>query len=182
MRRLMSLMWAASLMAATFAAGQTVTDSSANDWINQRVITHFGTVLKVKGEVVDDENREQTSRGGERREVRVDRVKAVNGPWLWLVQEGGSASGWVKTDQVVPYDQATDYVTFRIRSNPGDSILYQSREILWKEKGEYDIAISDYNEAIRLDPANEVSYNNRGNAWFHKAEYDRAIADYSEAI
>ena len=69
-----------------------------------------------------------------------------------------------------------------VSSTSIQSKWYIRRGSVWNEKGEYDIAVSDYNEAIRLDPSREVAFINRGNAWFHKKEYDKAIADYNEAI
>ena len=53
---------------------------------------------------------------------------------------------------------------------------------MWRDKGEYDNAIADYNAAIQLDPKDAVAYSNRGVAWGIKKEYDKAIADFSEAI
>src|SRR6516225_4005720 len=52
----------------------------------------------------------------------------------------------------------------------------------WRNKGDLDRAIADYNEAIRLDPKDAKAYNNRGIASRAKADLDRAIADYNEAI
>ena len=53
---------------------------------------------------------------------------------------------------------------------------------LYGDKGDYDRAIADYDEAIRLDPRYAVAYYNRGVAYCDKGDYDRAIADYNEAI
>ena len=55
---------------------------------------------------------------------------------------------------------------------------------VWRDKGDLDRAIADFNEAIRLDPdpKDARAYNNRGHAWRNKGDLDRAIADYSEAI
>ena len=50
------------------------------------------------------------------------------------------------------------------------------------DKGDYDRAIADYNEAIQLDPKLAFAWNHRGNAYYVKGDYDRAIADYNEAI
>ena len=48
--------------------------------------------------------------------------------------------------------------------------------------GDYDRAITHYNEAIRLDPKSAVAFMNRGDAYMNKGNNDRAIADYNEAI
>jgi tetratricopeptide (TPR) repeat protein len=50
------------------------------------------------------------------------------------------------------------------------------------EKGEYDRAILDLDQAIRLDPRYVDAYNDRGRAYFAKHDYDRAIAEWTEAI
>ncbi len=62
------------------------------------------------------------------------------------------------------------------------SMMYNDRGVEWKQKGEYDKAMADYNEALRIQPIYREVYNNRGNVWKAKGEYDKAIADYNEAI
>ncbi|WP_049779242.1 tetratricopeptide repeat protein [Rhodomicrobium vannielii] len=69
------------------------------------------------------------------------------------------------------------------RKAKGDRALaYHWRGYNYKNKGDYDRAIVDLNEAIRLDPKDAKAYSNRGDAYDNKGEYDRAIADHSEAI
>jgi lipoprotein NlpI len=53
---------------------------------------------------------------------------------------------------------------------------------VYRNKGENDRAIQDFNEAIRLNPNYAQAYNNRGIAYFDKRENDRAIQDFNEAI
>jgi lipoprotein NlpI len=62
------------------------------------------------------------------------------------------------------------------------AINYFNRGFEYDNKGDYDRAIADYNQAINLDPKYAKAYNNRGNAYYHKGDYDRAIADYNQAI
>src|SRR5262249_28342935 len=59
---------------------------------------------------------------------------------------------------------------------------FNNRGIAYKNKGDYDRAIADYDEAIRLNPELEEAFNNRGVAYESKGNYYRAIADYDAAI
>src|SRR5262249_48979815 len=47
---------------------------------------------------------------------------------------------------------------------------------------DYDLVITDCNEAIRLDPRFDRAYMLRGGIWQRRNEYERAIADYSKVI
>jgi len=74
--------------------------------------------------------------------------------------------------------------------------LYRRRGYSYINKGDYDKAIADLNQAIRLDPKNVDAYINRGIAYLnlgnavpwgevelHKiVEYEKAIADFTQAI
>jgi tetratricopeptide (TPR) repeat protein len=152
-------------------------------WLGRRVFTKYGTVLRVGGRVVDDEGRTASLRssGRERAITRVYRVEGIQGEWLWLQDEKSGISGWVRSRFVIPYERAVDYFTNHIRANP-QWACYVNRGDIWMEKGEYDIAISDFNEAIRLEPGDATPYCCRGIAWVGKKEYDKAIADSDEAI
>ena len=48
--------------------------------------------------------------------------------------------------------------------------------------GDFDLDITNLNEAIRFNPKAVAAYNNRGAAWHQTGDFDRAIADYTEAI
>ena len=53
------------------------------------------------------------------------------------------------------------------------------------EKGKYDDAISDANEALQLNPeqpSRAIAHNVRGIAYTRKGDYDRAIEDFNEAL
>jgi tetratricopeptide (TPR) repeat protein len=45
----------------------------------------------------------------------------------------------------------------------------------WYDKGEYDKAIKDYDEAIRLDPSDPQAFSNRGIVRSARGEYGKAI-------
>jgi tetratricopeptide (TPR) repeat protein len=59
---------------------------------------------------------------------------------------------------------------------------YRSRGAAYIDKGEYDLAIADFDHSIKLDPKSSATYNIRGNAYFAKRDFDRAIANYDQAI
>jgi len=46
--------------------------------------------------------------------------------------------------------------------------IISSRVIVCAEKGDYDRAIAEFDQAIRLDPKNALAYSARGNAWDNK--------------
>ena len=62
------------------------------------------------------------------------------------------------------------------------AVFFNNRGIHHKNKGEYDRAIQDYNQALKIDPQYALSFNNRGNAYNSKGQHDRAIQDYDQAI
>jgi tetratricopeptide (TPR) repeat protein len=57
-----------------------------------------------------------------------------------------------------------------------------NRGIGYDNKGEYDRAIQDYDQAIKLNPNLAQAYSGRGDAYDEKHEYDRAIQDLDQAI
>ncbi|MCA6117757.1 caspase family protein [Bradyrhizobium sp. WSM 1738] len=59
---------------------------------------------------------------------------------------------------------------------------YNLRGSAYYDKGEYDIAIADFNDGLRMGPPSGIIYHNRGNAWREKGEYAKAIADYDQAV
>lgn len=106
-------------------------------------------------------------------------VEAVNGDWLWVSH---GTAGWIQRQNVLPLDEAIQYFTDQIRTDPTNENGYYFRGNAWYYKDEFDIAVSDFNEAIRLEPQFAGAYSARGNVWLSKCEYDKAIADYTEGL
>jgi tetratricopeptide (TPR) repeat protein len=59
---------------------------------------------------------------------------------------------------------------------------YLNRGMAYRQSGDPDRAILDYDLSVRLDPSNVKPFIARANAWDDKGNYDRAIADYDAAI
>jgi tetratricopeptide (TPR) repeat protein len=63
-----------------------------------------------------------------------------------------------------------------------DAKFYNNRGIAFGEKGQYDQAISDFNQAIEMNPRYNKAYNNRGIVYRLKGQYNQAISDFNKAI
>ncbi len=68
------------------------------------------------------------------------------------------------------------------RLEPNAALAFYNRGNAYREKGDYDDALREYNEAIRLNPNYADAFNNRGITYRAKRDYDRAIQDYDQAI
>jgi tetratricopeptide (TPR) repeat protein len=58
---------------------------------------------------------------------------------------------------------------------------YFSRGYAWRQKQDYDRAISDYTDAINFHPLVPDPFYKRGNAYLHKNDNEHAIADFRRA-
>lgn len=56
-----------------------------------------------------------------------------------------------------------------------DAEAYAARADGWLNKGEYDRALNDYDQALQLDPENAVFLTNRGFTWHMKGITDTAL-------
>jgi hypothetical protein len=48
--------------------------------------------------------------------------------------------------------------------------------LAWREKGDFDRALTDLDKTLALDPKYVDAYDVRGWTWYRKREYDKAIA------
>ena len=117
-------------------------------------------------------------------------VSAVLACWMQL-NSASMAQGpreWIKClgleapiiDNVI--DGCTTVIQSGREAREKLATAFDNRGVAYKQKGRYERALQDYEEAIRLNPSNANAYNNRGTIHRLKGEYGRAIADYDEAI
>jgi len=82
-------------------------------------------------------------------------------------------------DLLMPYFGFTE----ALEINPKDAQGYFNRGLAFKNKGEYEQAISDFTKAIEINPRYAEAYGHRGAFYCDvKDEYDMAISDFTKAI
>ncbi|WP_169976881.1 tetratricopeptide repeat protein [Tautonia rosea] len=111
---------------------------------------------------------------------RVYTVGKVNGPWLWL--EAEDLAGWIKSDRVLPFDQALEAASERIASANPSAEDYLTRGLLWADRGRPDLAEADFDEAIRLEPEWRTPWLNRGNLRRADGRPNEALDDLNRAV
>ncbi|SRR5579883_1307060 len=87
-------------------------------------------------------------------------------------------------DQSSKAEQTIKSCTALLETNgfPVPLLLFKARGFAYSVKGEYDRAITDYDQAIKLDAGFSAAYNGRGMAYRAKEDLDRTMADYDQAI
>ena len=109
------------------------------------------------------------------------RVEAEKGPAV-LIRDRGISVWLAKSDALLP-DDALDYFTHVIASNPTDADAHARRaSARMAVKGDLDLALKDSDKAIRLDPTTATWRRARGFMWYEKGEYEKAVADYTDAV
>ena len=71
------------------------------------------------------------------------------------------------------------YPPTNVGNNAG---AYYNRGIAYKNKGQYERAISDYTKALEINPRDADTYYNRGITYRNKGQYDKAITDFTKGI
>ena len=105
---------------------------------------------------------------------------------VWAVGKSAVSVDIAKCHKPTNSDVAINYCTQAIESGQlsgkGLAFAFYRRGNGYHEKGDYDRAILDYDQAVRLNPSHANAFSNRGVAYARKGDYDRAIQDYDEAI
>ena len=83
-------------------------------------------------------------------------------------------------------DQIISGCTAVIQSNKVNTLnlalVLNRRGNIYNGKGQYDLALQDFDHSIRLNPRDGGVFYNRGNSYNMKGSYDRAIQAYEQAI
>ena len=72
-----------------------------------------------------------------------------------------------------------------LKNYPNIPIAYNNLGEVYLRRGEYQRAISHYNQALRIHPHYDkvyYFYDNRGTAYLLRGDYEKAIADYDQAL
>src|SRR5215510_13623432 len=105
---------------------------------------------------------------------------------VWAVGKPTANEDIPKCYKSTNSEMAINYCTQVIESGQlsgkGLAFAFYKRANGYYERGQYDRAIEDYNQAIRLNPNHANAFSNRGVAYGRKGDYDRAVENYDEAI
>ena len=96
--------------------------------------------------------------------------------YVWTNDAGARIS------QDLPLHIADLSQTLRLRLQPDNAHAYINRGNAKGDLGQYQDAISDYDQALQLQPGNAHAYDHRGFARFMLGQYQNAIADYDQAL
>ena len=133
-------------------------------------MTKYSTPLRDGDKVVDDDAL-----------FRVYTVALIDGERTRLAS--GDVSGWVDSSKIVAFEQAIDFYTREIASDPSNAPAYHFRGVVWRYKNNYNQAISDFSGSIRINPRALWSFIVRGQIYsMNLKNYESAIADFNRAI
>jgi len=62
------------------------------------------------------------------------------------------------------------------------SAVYSTRGVAYQKRGEYDLALADFNQAIRLDPKNAFALRNRSDYYLAQDDVTHAMEDFNQAV
>ncbi|WP_422924367.1 tetratricopeptide repeat protein [Singulisphaera sp. PoT] len=107
---------------------------------------------------------------------------ATGHDWLLLEDWEGNERGYVPSEYLKTYDEAFDFYTQKIRTNPNQAEPYLRRGYLWFDRNEYSIALMDFEKALELQPGYPEAYQARGYLHYQQGSPRIADDDYAMAL
>jgi len=114
--------------------------------------------------------------------VNVYEVREVRGRWVLLVDDWATVSGWAPADEVIPINNAVVFFTRKIEIEPGSTLWYFMRALVYRNTGRLDKAMQDLDFATRLCPSDPALHLQKSAVFAAKREYDDAIREADVAI
>ncbi len=85
---------------------------------------------------------------------------------------GKNCTQFIKSKE---YTKALPYIDACISEHPDNAALYNNRGNIYKEMGNYNAAILDYQKAIRLNPSFTSPYNGLAIVYLKTSQYDNGL-------
>jgi Flp pilus assembly protein TadD len=100
------------------------------------------------------------------------------------VETAGGAVQTISFDSTLPQPNANSALDTEkiLKGDKLSAKTHNDRGIKYSEKGQYDLALSEFNKALEIFPSSAETYNNRGITYSKKGDLDRAIADFTKAL
>ena len=126
----------------------------------------FSTLIEENKKELTEKKSESSPKGPERSALKD--LESCNG--------GGGVS---VNEQITA---CTALIDKQIQTPQSKALAYNNRGIARTSKGDYELAVQDYDQSIKLNPTFAKAFNNRGIAYEKKGDLDRAVSDFNIAI
>jgi len=80
------------------------------------------------------------------------------------------------------WPKAQETLQKAIEKKPEDPRLHNELGFVYRKRGYYDLAVTEYNKAIKLDPYYIEAFYNRGTLFYTIGEIDKAKTDFEKVI
>ena len=95
----------------------------------------------------------------------------------------GISLTYLTLNQIAIWKNSIDLWSYVINKEPDRvPFAYNNRGLAFRERGQFDLAMEDFNKAITLDPTFANAYTSRGWTFKDMGQIDRAMDDYNRAI
>lgn len=84
--------------------------------------------------------------------------------------------------QVKVWENSKTLWTDVLSKQPKLALAYNNLGLYYRQAGNPDEAIKNYNLAIRYDPSKGYFYNNRGKVYFERGEFEQALEDCNKCL